>query len=114
MTPFQHAVLDTVFALLGGIVGCLLCREHFRFRAWEYYEALRECEQDREDAEDILEDFRVASRQVVQELEEVGDNTDWRDGPETDRIYPWYEIEPLAKCLKRLEDRERRIAETPS
>lgn len=45
--------------------------------------------------------LREAAWQIVRELEDVGDSTNWRDKQETDRVYPWYEIEPLKKAVLR-------------
>jgi hypothetical protein len=54
----------------------------------------------REAAEATCAAMRAAILPVVHELERVGDFTDWRDGDETDRVYPWYEIKPLKAALK--------------
>ena len=103
-------ILDVVFALLGGLIGCLLCREYYRRMAWVCYEDAVEFEIELEEAEDLLEDFRVAARLVVHAIEQIGDDTDWANGPETFRRYEWHEVEPLAKCLEKQVKRERRIA----
>lgn len=109
MTPEQHVILDVTFAVLGGLVGWLLCREQYRARAWEFYEALVECEEERESAEDLLEDFRVASRPVVHRMVSAVDSDESEHPEETSREFEWCEIEPLAKALKKLELREQRV-----
>ena len=43
--------------------------------------------------------LREAAWPIIRELESVGDDTNWRDKDETDRVYPWYEIEPLKKAV---------------
>ncbi len=44
----------------------------------------------------VLED---AARPIVDSLEAVGEATDWKCGDETNRVYAWYEIEPLKAAL---------------
>lgn len=46
-----------------------------------------------------VDNIRKAAWIVVRALEEAGDQTDWSQGDETDRVYPWYEIEPLKKAV---------------
>ena len=43
--------------------------------------------------------LREAAWPIIRELEQAGDDTSWCDGDETDRVYPWYEIEPLKKAV---------------
>ena len=43
--------------------------------------------------------LREASWPIIQDLECVGDNTDWRDKDNTDRVYSWFEIEPLKAAV---------------
>lgn len=43
--------------------------------------------------------LREAAWPIIRELESVGDDTNWVDGDETDRVYPWYEIEPLKHAV---------------
>lgn len=43
--------------------------------------------------------LREAAWPIVRSLESVGDDTNWVQGDETDRVYPWYEIEPLKKAV---------------
>jgi hypothetical protein len=52
--------------------------------------------------------LRVAATPIAEALRQVGDETDWRDGNETDRVYAWGEIEPLWKALAGS------LAETPA
>lgn len=46
-----------------------------------------------------VRDLREAAWPIVRELEIVGDETNWKIGDETDRVYPWYEIEPLKTAV---------------
>ena len=43
--------------------------------------------------------LREAAWPIVRALEQVGDETNWGLGDETDRVYPWYEIEPLKHAV---------------
>lgn len=43
--------------------------------------------------------LREAAWPIVRALEDVGDQTNWSIGDETDRVYPWYEIEPLKHAV---------------
>lgn len=43
--------------------------------------------------------LREASWPIIRDLECVGDNTDWRDKDQTDRVYSWFEIEPLKAAV---------------
>lgn len=114
MTPEQHLILDVLFTILGFSAGLLVTQQTFLGKCQEYYEILIDCEDELEEVEDLLEDFRVASRSVVEKLEQIGEETDWSNGPETFRRYEWHEIEPLAKCLKRQQKREEEIVSTLS
>lgn len=40
-----------------------------------------------------------ASKIVMGHLTEVGNNTDWAHGDETDRVYAWHEFEPLRAAI---------------
>jgi hypothetical protein len=40
----------------------------------------------------------------VRALEDVGDQSNWAIGDETDRVYPWYEIEPLKRAVLGVRD----------
>ena len=41
----------------------------------------------------------AVARPIVKELQDIGDDMKWSMGDETDRVYPWYEISPLAEML---------------
>ena len=43
--------------------------------------------------------LREAAWPIIHELEQAGDDTNWADGDETDRVYPWYEIQPLKNAV---------------
>lgn len=43
--------------------------------------------------------LREAAWPIVRALEDVGDQTNWAIGDETDRCYLWYEIEPLKHAV---------------
>lgn len=43
--------------------------------------------------------LQATAARVVAELESLGDETEWVDGDETDRVYPWYEIAPLKAAI---------------
>ena len=43
--------------------------------------------------------LREAAWPIVRALEQTGDETNWAIGDETDRCYPWYEIEPLKHAV---------------
>lgn len=114
MTPEQHLIVNVCLTVLGTAVGYLIAQYILLSKCQDYYERLVDCEDDLKDAEDLLEVFRVASRSVIGKIEQVGDETDWLNGPETFRRYEWHEVEPLAKCLERQQKREEEIASTPS
>lgn len=42
---------------------------------------------------------RKAAWPIVRALEQAGDENNWCLGDETDRVYPWYEIEPLKHAV---------------
>ena len=46
-----------------------------------------------------VDTLRAAAWPIVRELEDVGDQTNWAIGDETDRVYPWFEIEPLKRAV---------------
>jgi hypothetical protein len=46
-----------------------------------------------------VREVRQAAWPIIRQLESVGDETNWQGGDETDRVYPWYEIEPLKKAI---------------
>jgi hypothetical protein len=46
-----------------------------------------------------VERLEAAAQPIVDAIRAVGDQTNWEGGDETDRVYPWYEIEPLSKAL---------------
>jgi len=41
-----------------------------------------------------------AATELVQLIRDVGEETDWRDGDETDRVFAWHEFEALRKALE--------------
>jgi hypothetical protein len=43
--------------------------------------------------------LREAAWPIVRALEQAGDEANWAIGDETDRVYPWYEIEPLKHAV---------------
>lgn len=43
--------------------------------------------------------LREAAWPIVRALEDAGDQCNWMNGDETDRVYPWYEIEPLKHAV---------------
>lgn len=43
--------------------------------------------------------LRAVATPIAEALRQVGDETDWRDGDETDRVYAWHEMEALWKAL---------------
>lgn len=43
--------------------------------------------------------LRAVAWGIVTKLRNVGVQTEWRDGDQTDRVFAWYEIEPLEKAL---------------
>ena len=43
--------------------------------------------------------LREAAWPIIRALEDVGDQTNWQGGDETDRVYPWYEIKPLKDAV---------------
>lgn len=47
------------------------------------------------------------ARDMVAMLKQVGDQTNWADGDETDRVFAWHEIEPLANALEAFGDEPR-------
>lgn len=57
-----------------------------------------------ESEDSVLRQIADACRPIVDALEQVGIETNWAGGDETDRVYPWYEIKPLSELLERLEE----------
>lgn len=110
MSPELFLLIGVLLTVLGGRVGWLLSEG----RHQDCYECLVDCEEELDDAEDLLEDFRVAVIPVVRKLEKVGDETDWESGPETFCTFEWHEVEPLAKCLERQKKREEDITKGES
>lgn len=54
----------------------------------------------REQAEAACGELRQEALRVIGLFEDVGNKTEWSDGDETDRVYTWYELEPLAKLAE--------------
>jgi hypothetical protein len=52
----------------------------------------------------VADPLRAAARSIVDAMIEVGERTNWADGDETDRVYSWHEIKPLAEALERMPD----------
>lgn len=48
---------------------------------------------------EYVDALRAAAWPIVRALEDVGDRDNWDLGDETDRMYPWYEIEPLKRAV---------------
>ena len=46
-----------------------------------------------------VDNLRQTAWPIIRTLEDVGDQTNWSQGDETDRVYPWYEIEPLKHAV---------------
>lgn len=46
------------------------------------------------------------ARKVVDLLREVGEDTRWRDGSQTDRVYAWFEFDDLRRLLGEAVDAE--------
>lgn len=46
-----------------------------------------------------VRNLQAAAARIIAPLENIGDSTTWGDGDETDRVYPWYEIQPLKDAL---------------
>lgn len=53
----------------------------------------------RDDYQAAYNRVATAARAVTAELQKVGDETEWRDGDETDRVFAWHELLPLVKAL---------------
>jgi hypothetical protein len=53
---------------------------------------------------DYVDALRAAAWPIVRALEDVGDQSNWAIGDETDRVYPWYEIEPLKRAVLGVRD----------
>jgi len=43
--------------------------------------------------------LRNAARELIKLIKDVGNETDWRDGDETDRVFAWHEFDQLRKAL---------------
>jgi hypothetical protein len=86
---------------------CPHCQIERLRAALEQLDADASCEKaEKESLRDQLADYRAAynrvataARAVTAELYNVGVETDWRDGDETDRVFAWYEMLPLVKAL---------------
>ena len=46
------------------------------------------------------ESLLITLRKIVDDLEAVGDRTDWRDGDETDMVICWRDVKPLVVVLE--------------
>ena len=73
-------------------------------------EAIKEMQEEalRIVAEPLLEritKLKAAAKTIVEELETVGNQTDWRDGDETDRVYAWHEMKPLRDAIEFASDK---------
>ena len=93
-----------IVALVSGGAGWLLANNMYAPRLQLYWEEL--CDVTRRELylRDTLDEFRTASLPIVTSISKVGEIEEWRDAAETSRKYEWCEIEPLAKCLKKLEE----------
>jgi len=45
------------------------------------------------------DDLRKSARELIQLIRDVGEETDWHDGDETDRVFAWHEFDDLRKAL---------------
>ncbi len=82
----------TTALIVGMLLGSLVAGDYARKTMWATSKQF-------EKQAEVIKQFQEAATPIVRELESAGEDTDWKDGPETDRVYPWYEIEPLAKVL---------------
>lgn len=62
--------------------------------------AIERLTSERDDYRAAYNRVATAARAVTSLLYNVGVETEWRDGDETDRVFAWYELEPLVKALE--------------
>lgn len=94
-----------IVALVSGGAGWLLANNMYAPRLELYWEELNDTAARELELRDRLDEFQTAATPIVASITKVGEIEEWRDAAETFREYEWYEIEPLAKCLKKLEER---------
>ena len=104
MSVEQLVVVWGVTILLSGIAGWLTCERFYRKQAWQYYLMAEDYRETAEEYAELLGDFREASVGIVHRMK-TAIAVDCKEFPaETAREFDWSEIEPLAKCLKKLEE----------
>lgn len=90
MIPMIGWIMCSITSML---VGSILASEYCRKVMWN--QSLQV-----ESQAALIKKFQEAAKPIIEEIEAAGEDTYWKDGPETDRVYPYYELEPLAKVLK--------------
>lgn len=56
------------------------------------------------DLEKALRELVNAAGKLYEQLFEVGEKTDWKDGDQTDMVVAWYQIEPLHPTINRAQE----------
>lgn len=86
--PCHYCGVDEIAKCLSGFPGCSLADDLLFAQDEEFKRVLTK-----------LSKLIHAAEKIVAPLVVVGNDTNWADGDETDRVYPWYEIKPLADLI---------------